>query len=282
VSNRQGDFVQARQRLEEGLALHRALEDGHGAAWAIHGLGAVASNQEEYERATGFFEESLRGFQALGDLRFIALASLEFGYAALFAGKGDLERAGRLLRDGLRGLLAVGDRAFMIAGLLTLAEAEAQLGRRARAARLLGALGALRDAHGAHITPVQHDAQARLIDLLRPRLGEAVLAAALAEGRMLTVEQAIAETLSDDPAGRSSQKLPRPPGSVEALTAREWEVARLLAQGYSDRRIAEALTIALSTVGSHVHHVLAKLGVHSRWQVAEWATAHGLAATHSD
>jgi non-specific serine/threonine protein kinase len=282
VSNRQGDFAQAEERLEESLALHRALGDGHDAAWAIHGLGAVATNREDYERATAFLEESLRRFHDLGDLRFTALASLEFGYNELFVVGGDLERAGRLLRDGLRGLLAVGDRAFMIAGLLTLAEAEARQGRQMRAARLIGALGALRDAHGARISPVQREAEDRLAGMLRSRLGETMLAAALAEGRMLTVESAIAETLSDDQTERPSSTTPLPAGPVEVLTPREWEVARLLAKGYTDSQIAEALTIALSTVGSHVHHLLAKLDVHSRWQVAEWALAHEPAATHPD
>ncbi|MGD9891360.1 MAG: LuxR C-terminal-related transcriptional regulator [Dehalococcoidia bacterium] len=282
VSNRQGNFAEAAQRLEESLVLHRTLGDSHDAAWAMHGLGSVASNQEDYGRATACFEESLSRFQVLGDRRFIAIASLEFGHAALAVAGGDLDRARRLLRDGLRGLLAVGDRAFMIAGLLTLAVAEARLDRPALAARLLGALSALRDAHGARITPVQREAEARLLDMLRPRLGNTVLAAALAEGQLLTVEQAITATLSGDQTERPSAKAVPPTGSVEALTRREWEVARLLAQGYTDRQIAGALTIALSTVGSHVHHVLAKLGVHSRWQVAEWATAHGLTATHSD
>jgi non-specific serine/threonine protein kinase len=96
------------------------------------------------------------------------------------------------------------------------------------------------------------------------------------------VEQAIAETLSDDQAAPPSSAATLPADSVEALTPREQEVARLLAQGYSDRQIAEALTIALSTVGSHVHHLLAKLGVHSRWQVADWTRAQGLAATPPD
>jgi predicted ATPase/DNA-binding CsgD family transcriptional regulator/DNA-binding XRE family transcriptional regulator len=282
VSNRQGHFAQAEQRLEASLAMHRTIGDDHGAAWAIHGLGAVAANREDYERAIVSFGESLQRFQVLGDRRFIAIASLELGYAEIFAVAGDRQRAGRRLRDGLRELLAVGDRVFMISGLLTLAEAEAQLGRPARAARMLGALAALRDAHGARITPVQRKAEARLVHTLRPQIGEAVLAAAIAEGRMLTVEQAIEETLRDDRTGRSSSKVPPPPGLVEALTPRERDVARLLAQGYTDRQIAEALTIALSTVGSHVHHVLAKLGVHSRWQVAEWATAHGLAETRPD
>src|SRR5262249_4480379 len=160
----------------------------------------------------------LRGFQAFGDLRFIAIASLELGYAELFAVGGDLERAGRLLRDGLRGLLAVGDRVFMIAGLLSFAEAEAQLGRPAEAARLLGALGALRDAHGAQISPAQREAEARLASKIRARLGETVLAAALAEGRLLNVEQAIAETLSDDQTERPTSMVAPHTSSVEALT----------------------------------------------------------------
>jgi non-specific serine/threonine protein kinase len=281
VSNRQGDFAQAEQRLEESLVLHRALGEGHDAAWAMHGLGAVAANQEDYERATAYFAESLPRFQALGDLRFIAFASLEFGYAELFKLGGDLERAGHLLRDGLRGLLAVGDRIFITAVLPALAEAEARLGRQARAARLLGVTGALRDALGVRPSPLYRDAEARLLDLLRPRLGEDALAAALAEGRLLTVEEAIAETLRDDRTERSPLRVPPPPGSVEALTARERDVARLIALGYTDRQIAEALTIALTTVGSHVRHLLAKLGFHSRWQVADWAQAQGLTANHA-
>ncbi|MGD9890899.1 MAG: helix-turn-helix domain-containing protein [Dehalococcoidia bacterium] len=281
TSNRQGDFAQATQRLEESLVLHRALGDGHGAAWAMHGLGAVAGNQQDYERAIAFYAESLRSYHAHGDLRFIAIASLEYGYAELVAARGDRERAGRRLRDGLRGLLAVGDRAFMIAGLLTLAEAEVQLGRRAQAARLLGALSALRDAHGARSSPAQQDVETRLTAAIRAQLGETVLATALAAGRLLTVEQAIAETLRDDQTEHASSAAALSAGSIEALTPREREVTRLLVLGYSDRQIAEALTIALSTVGSHVHHLLAKLGFHSRWQVAEWATAHGLATADS-
>ena len=61
----------------------------------------------------------------------------------------------------------------------------------------------------------------------------------------------------------------------ESLTPREHELARLLAQGYTDRQIAAALTIAVSTAGVHVHHVLAKLGLRSRWQVGDGPVAHG-------
>lgn len=53
-----------------------------------------------------------------------------------------------------------------------------------------------------------------------------------------------------------------PSGTV--LTARELDVLRLLADGATNRRIAGVLGIALSTVGSHVEHIYAKLGVSSR------------------
>jgi DNA-binding NarL/FixJ family response regulator len=63
--------------------------------------------------------------------------------------------------------------------------------------------------------------------------------------------------------------------AAEPLTAREREVVRLLAEGCIDQEIAAALAISTRTVGVHVQHVIAKLGVRSRWQVADWARVHG-------
>ena len=54
------------------------------------------------------------------------------------------------------------------------------------------------------------------------------------------------------------------------------EVARLLARGFTNRQIGEELTVAEGTAGVHVVHILNKLGLHSRWQVADWAAEHGL------
>lgn len=59
-----------------------------------------------------------------------------------------------------------------------------------------------------------------------------------------------------------SRSAAEPPST--ALTRRELDVLRLLADGATNRRIAGTLGIALSTVGSHVEHIYAKLGVSSR------------------
>jgi len=56
----------------------------------------------------------------------------------------------------------------------------------------------------------------------------------------------------------------------EQLSGREWEIAELMAKGLTNSAIASRLRIRRSTVSSHVVHILAKLGVHSRAQVAVW------------
>ncbi|MBN1934314.1 MAG: response regulator transcription factor [Anaerolineae bacterium] len=66
--------------------------------------------------------------------------------------------------------------------------------------------------------------------------------------------------------------------AVEALTEREIAVLRLVAQGQSNREIANALTISEATVRTHVSHILAKLELSSRTQAALYALRKGLAS----
>lgn len=66
--------------------------------------------------------------------------------------------------------------------------------------------------------------------------------------------------------------------SAGALTAREFEVARLVGEGLTNREIAQSLVISPKTVSAHVEHILAKLGVARRTEVAAWvATQRGRA-----
>jgi D-xylose transport system permease protein len=75
------------------------------------------------------------------------------------------------------------------------------------------------------------------------------------------------------PAAPSLPDLTQGPG---LLTPREREVAGLIAQGLTNREIAEALMISERTAGAHVEHMLSKLKFRSRAQVAVWAAEHGL------
>jgi DNA-binding NarL/FixJ family response regulator len=70
--------------------------------------------------------------------------------------------------------------------------------------------------------------------------------------------------------------MPRSNFDVEApLTRRESEVLRYLAQGRTNKQIAEDLQISYETVKEHVQHVLRKIGVNDRTQAAIWAVRTG-------
>ncbi|MEU4508054.1 response regulator transcription factor [Nonomuraea wenchangensis] len=73
---------------------------------------------------------------------------------------------------------------------------------------------------------------------------------------------------------RTSPPPQTPPGS--ALTAREQQVLRLIAQGLSNAEIAAALAIAEATVSTHLNRLLAKLGLRDRAQVVRHAYETGL------
>lgn len=81
--------------------------------------------------------------------------------------------------------------------------------------------------------------------------------------------------LSPQAAARLMREI-RAPESPEMLTERETEVLRLLAQGQSNKEIAQELTIGEKTVKTHVSNILSKLNVSSRTQAAMYAARVGL------
>jgi len=66
------------------------------------------------------------------------------------------------------------------------------------------------------------------------------------------------------------------------LTAREREVAALIAQGKSNREIAEVMTVGVKTVETYITRILNKLGFDSRVQIATWVVEKGLGAPIHD
>jgi non-specific serine/threonine protein kinase len=80
------------------------------------------------------------------------------------------------------------------------------------------------------------------------------------------------------PAGRLSANGRRARDGLP-LTAREREIALLVARGMTNKEIAKVLRISERTVDAHLEHMLNKLGYHSRSEIAAWAARHGLAHT---
>jgi DNA-binding CsgD family transcriptional regulator len=105
--------------------------------------------------------------------------------------------------------------------------------------------------------------------LARRDPGEAAALAASAE--------AAASRLGMVPLMRSARALAATLDGAAAgpLTRREGEIAALVGRGLTNRQIAAALHISERTAENHVQHILTKLGLHTRTQIATWTVAEG-------
>ena len=156
-----------------------------------------------------------------------------------------------------------------------LGEVTSALGEPAWAARLWGAAQSVRTEGIPPLPLVFRSSYEQYVTIVRDKLGEEVFQAALAEGRSMTPEQAL--------AGWRSVTFPRPlargptapraksPGYPAGLTAREVEVLRLVAQGLTDAQVAEQLVISPRTVNWHLTSIYSKLGVSSRSSATRFA-----------
>ena len=112
---------------------------------------------------------------------------------------------------------------------------------------------------------------------------EAGAVAALEEAQRIFIKLDAAHELTRARAAlrRAGEKVPRGPrpstrAAPGGLTARELDVARLIAEGRSNAEIARALVISPKTSATHVSNILTKLGFSSRTQVARWFVERGL------
>jgi DNA-binding CsgD family transcriptional regulator len=102
------------------------------------------------------------------------------------------------------------------------------------------------------------------LDLAIPELQDMHMQPGLERG--LALRESFAPAAVVEPARQSAS---------DTLTAREREIASLVADGLSNRDIAEKLVISEGTVEVHVKHILGKLGFSSRAQVASWFARQG-------
>ena len=104
----------------------------------------------------------------------------------------------------------------------------------------------------------------------RRTISDSKFARANEEGRLLSFAEAVALALNEDPSSPEPEKRAASTSDAGLLTPREVEVADLISRGMSNKEVAAALVISQRTAEAHVEHILAKLGLTSRTQVATW------------
>ncbi|WP_143020206.1 ATP-binding protein [Sinosporangium album] len=193
----------------------------------------------------------------------------DIGLALVARAKGDAAAAVQHARGALRVGHELQDAVGTALSMELLAWIAADEEVPERAARLLSAAHQRWSSVGRflfgspHFLAEHQRHEERLGRLLTP----AAYADAVSAGRALPTDEIVAYALgpSDSPALTPGPSLWAP------LSPREREVAELVADGLTNRQIAQRLVVARRTVDTHVEHILAKLGFSGRAQVAAWA-----------
>jgi DNA-binding CsgD family transcriptional regulator/tetratricopeptide (TPR) repeat protein len=304
-----GDYAQMKEVFEESLRLSRDADDKWRIADALLGLGSAIDYLDDRERGKELYQEGIGLARELGYASTLARFLLSLGYALLLEGdykrgaalneeaiavfrehgykggglelaldnlgwaallQGDYDRARTSYQESLTLCKELGDKWTALESLEGMACIASSQREAERAARLFGAAAALREEVDSQHTPDEDAWREPYLVAARSRLDEASWEEAWAEGRAMSVEQAIDYALSQE-----KPVTPSSPASEQAtsdepptLTRREKEVAILVGQGLTNRQIAKELVLSEHTVHHHVTNILKKLNLSSRQQVA--------------
>jgi DNA-binding CsgD family transcriptional regulator len=272
-----GDLDQSLAWYDRALAAHRALVDSDPRALPVVGfminlMAWVDMHRDDVRHAETLAREALaierrlgldgEASRTLALLGFIAIARDQVGEAT------------RLFRESLDLAWVHHDLQQLVSLFTEHAEFDRKTGHSARAAVLLGAGSQLRTLLGGYPAEWLVSIE-RLTDEIRARLGDGLFLEHWQAGRDLPLDAAV--TLA------RQVEIPPPPAipaglTQRGITTREREVLCLLADGRTDREIADALFLGRRTVHTHVSRLLAKLGVPNRRQAIAVARAEHLLA----
>jgi predicted ATPase/DNA-binding NarL/FixJ family response regulator len=265
-----GELAEARERLSWALERFRELNVLDGELFALFALGLTRAGLGELDAGLGLLDRCLQRTAEFGELFWRSYAL--WGTARVEIGRGALDRAETLAKEALRLQRSLDNRLAMGFSLEALGWIAQRQGRPRRAARLLGASAAVWDAMRAGtasyaIFAADHEGYETRI---RDALGTTGFKEAFDHGYHMTHEAALDYALEAKKLGRGA---PRDNVHQIPLTRREQQIAGLVAQGRTNKDIAESLVIAQRTVEGHVQHILTKLDFTSRAQIAGWVAS---------
>ena len=265
AANMAGDRSAARRFIDEAQGVADDLDDVGAAQALLQARALDGFFAGDVEAATSASLDGIRLSREAGDLYTLKVWLLNLGTAALVAG--DLDAAAPLLAEALQLAHRLDDRvqlAYLLdtAGCLKAASGNAQV-----AAQLLGAGAAMRTGAGAQVMPFIAPSMERAAASARTALGGSRYQAAHDAGARLDRDAAVRLALGGpvDVVAAPSGRAGRGP-----LSQREHEVARLVADGLTNKEIGARLFISEHTVDSHVRGILNKLGFDSRARIAAW------------
>jgi DNA-binding SARP family transcriptional activator len=241
IALRQGAYSRAEAVYAESLTQFRLVGDKRSIALGLNNQGLALKNLGEYARAAEAFGESLTLFKELGDPWGSSLAQQNL--ATMACEEGDYARAVTLNSESLEIKLKISDRAGIAVCLDLFAQVLLEQSRAApaprqaehhrQASRLFGAAALLRERIRTPLPPLFRSRYDQDVMRARSMMGEEAFAKAWAEGRALTMEQAIELALGVKPAiDLPPPAAPRPfPAVVDGSPSASFPKLRIFALG---------------------------------------------------
>jgi len=279
-----GQLREAAELAAASVEVMRSIDHLWGVARGQLGLGDLSRMRGDQAGAQARYADALGYLREIDSRPEIARCLAGLGRMALDSG--DFPVARERLTESLRLCRGIGTRIGVARGLESFAVLAAREGDPERSLLLAAAAAALRERSGL---PSLSGARTDRYLAAARGLSDDMVAGLWARGRRLTAEEAIALAL--DPAATvhptDADVRPEAGASIPAgasvpaalLTARELEIAALVAAGRSNKDIADELVISPATVARHIANIMAKLGFRSRAQIATWITARGQTPT---
>jgi non-specific serine/threonine protein kinase len=264
VISEQGDSNNAADLAKQALPVLQARGAKRVLAMGLQVMAETAVRNGEYPAAKHLLEEALANWNAVGGLKGAAWTLLDCARLALAQGNDAM--AETYFSESLATCREVGDRWGVVLGLEGFVTVAVRARRGEYALHLAGAAAAMRES--AQLTPTARQAAwlAEDLALARRLVPNTRYAAAWETGRAMSSDDAVELALGHHNSATPLQ-----------LTTREQEVVHLVARGWTNRQIAEALVIDQRTAEGHISRILARLGLQRRTQIAAWAVQNGLA-----
>jgi DNA-binding NarL/FixJ family response regulator len=266
AANIAGDRASAIRRLDEAVIVTGPLDDFPATISVLQAQALNGFFGGDIEAVTAAATEGVRLSRDAGDLYSLEMMLLNRGGTALIAR--DLEQAQGFYREGLTIAQRIDDRVAQYALLDGLGCVAAGSAQPRVAAQLLGAAETVRMQAGASLIPILAPLIAYAEEVAVAAIGQSKFDAELNAGKRLSRDGAIRLALGK-PAPRATRTAAREKDDG-LLGKREADVARLVADGLSNKQIGAKLFISERTVDSHVRNILNKLGFNSRAQIAGW------------
>jgi len=195
IALQQQDLLKAKQLFNESLALRREIGNPWEIAHTLQNFTPIAFQEKDYISAKRLSEETIALFEQAGDQRGVARTLTDL--AEFERVDGNLIRAVELLKQSLSQLILFKDKLSIAEVLDRLADLSGMQGNTKRAVRLYGAAESLRENIGVHHLPNDPENHEQDIRMVRNNLNEKEFTKAWAEGRVMTMEQAVEYALEE-------------------------------------------------------------------------------------